>query len=82
MSYTIGRMRLVNGAGGRIAGQARALHRVRRGRSATAAVAAAALIIVLLVTVLIARSLVGPLRQLKAGASTSRKPGCPPKSMS
>ena len=70
MSYTIGRMRQVERQlADAIAGQASALHQgAMRSLLLTAAVAAAVLIIVLLATVIIARSLVRPLRQLKAGA--------------
>jgi methyl-accepting chemotaxis protein len=70
MSYTIGRMRQVERQlADAIARQASALHQgAMRSLLLTAAVAAAVLIIVLLATVIIARSLVRPLRQLKAGA--------------
>jgi signal transduction histidine kinase len=70
MSYTIGRMRQVERQlADTIARQASALHRgAMRSLILTAAIAAAVLIIVLLATVIIARSLVRPLRQLKAGA--------------
>jgi signal transduction histidine kinase len=70
MSYTIGRMRQVERQlAGTIARQASALHQgAMRSLLLTAAVAAAVLIIVLLATVIIARSLVRPLRRLKAGA--------------
>ena len=70
MSYTIGRMRQVERQlADTIARQASALHQgAMRSLILTAAIAAAVLIIVLLATVIIARSLVRPLRQLKAGA--------------
>ena len=70
MSYTIGRMRQVERQlADAIARQASALHQgAMRSLLLTAAIAAAVLIIVLLATVIIARSLVRPLRQLKAGA--------------
>ena len=70
MSYAIGRMRQVERQlADTIARQASALHQgAMRSLILTAAVAAAVLIIVLLATVIIARSLVRPLRQLKAGA--------------
>jgi signal transduction histidine kinase len=70
MSYTIGRMRQVERQlADAIALQASALHRgAMRSLLLTAAIAAAVLIVVLLATVIIARSLVRPLRQLKAGA--------------
>ncbi len=70
MSYTIGRMRQVERQlADTIARQAGALHQgAMRSLILTAAIAAAVLIIVLLATVIIARSLVRPLRQLKAGA--------------
>ena len=70
MSYTIGRMRQVERQlADAIARQASALHQgAMRSLILTAAIAAAVLIIVLLATVIIARSLVRPLRQLKAGA--------------
>ena len=70
MSYTIGRMRQVERQlADAIALQANALHRgAMRSLLLTAAIAAAVLIVVLLATVIIARSLVRPLRQLKAGA--------------
>jgi signal transduction histidine kinase len=70
MSYTISRMRQVERQlADTIARQASALHQgAMRSLLLTAAVAAAVLIIVLLATVVIARSLVRPLRQLKAGA--------------
>jgi methyl-accepting chemotaxis protein len=70
MSYTIGRMRQVERQlADAIALQASALHRgAMRSLLLTAAIAAAVLIVVLLATVVIARSLVRPLRQLKAGA--------------
>jgi methyl-accepting chemotaxis protein len=70
MSYTIGRMRQVERQlADAIALQASALHRgAMRSLLLTAAIAVAVLIVVLLATVIIARSLVRPLRQLKAGA--------------
>jgi signal transduction histidine kinase len=70
MSYAIGRMRQVERQlADSIARQASALHQgAMRSLLLTTAVAAAVLIIVLLATVIIARSLVRPLRQLKAGA--------------
>ena len=70
MSYTIGRMRQVERQlADAIARQASALHQgAMRSLLLTAAIAAAVLIVVLLATVIIARSLVRPLRQLKAGA--------------
>ncbi len=70
MSYTIGRMRQAERQlSDAIVLQANALHQgAMRSLMLTAAVAAAVLIIVLLATVVIARSMVRPLRQLKAGA--------------
>jgi signal transduction histidine kinase len=70
MSFTIGRMRQAERQlADAIARQASALHRgAMRSLLLTAAIAAAVLIVVLLATVVIARSLVRPLRQLKAGA--------------
>jgi signal transduction histidine kinase len=70
MSYTIGRMRQAERQlSSAIVLQANALHQgAVRSLTLTAAVAAAVLIIVLLATVVIARSMVRPLRQLKAGA--------------
>ena len=70
MSYAISRMRQVERQlADAIARQASALHQgAMRSLLLTAAIAAAVLIIVLLATVIIARSLVRPLRQLKAGA--------------
>src|SRR5262245_57019731 len=70
MSYTVGRMRQAERQlADAIALQASALHQgAMRSLMLTAAVAVAVLIIVLLATVIIARSLVRPLRQLKAGA--------------
>src|SRR6266516_2994047 len=70
MSYIVDRMRLAERqlANG-IALQAKALHRsAMRSVTLTAAAAAVVVIFVLLATVIIARSLVRPLRQLKAGA--------------
>src|SRR5262245_11913590 len=70
MSYTVDRMRLaerqlVNA----IALQANALHHdATRSVLLTAATAGAAVILVLLATLVIARSMVGPLRRLKADA--------------
>jgi signal transduction histidine kinase len=70
MSYTIGRMRQAERQlSSAIVLQADALHQgAMRSLMLTAAAAAAVLIIVLLATVVIARSMVRPLRQLKAGA--------------
>ena len=70
MSYTIGRMRQAEQQlSSAIVLQANALHQgAVRSLTLTAAVAAAVLLIVLLATVVIARSMVRPLRQLKAGA--------------
>jgi methyl-accepting chemotaxis protein len=70
MSYTIGRMRQAERQlSSAIVLQANSLHRgAMRSLMLTAAAAAAVLIIVLLATVVIARSMVRPLRQLKAGA--------------
>ena len=70
MSYTIGRMRQAERQlSSAIVLQANALHQgAVRSLTLTAAAAAAVLIIVLLATVVIARSMVRPLRQLKAGA--------------
>jgi methyl-accepting chemotaxis protein len=70
MSYTIDRMRLAERqlANG-IALQAKALHRsAMRSVALTAAAAAVVVIFVLLATLAIARSMVRPLRRLKAGA--------------
>jgi signal transduction histidine kinase len=70
MSYTVGRMRLTERQlAGSIAAQAQALHQgAMRSLLLTAGVAAAVLIFVLLATLTIARSMVRPLRRLKAGA--------------
>jgi signal transduction histidine kinase len=70
MSFTIGRMRQAERQlADAIARQASALHQgAMRSLLLTAAIAAAVLIVVLLATVVIARSLVRPLRRLKAGA--------------
>jgi signal transduction histidine kinase len=70
MSYTVDRMRLAERqlANG-IALQAKALHRgAMRSVTLTAAAAAVVVIFVLLATLAIARSMVRPLRRLKAGA--------------
>jgi len=80
MSYTIGRMRQAERQlSSTIVRQANALHQgAMRSLILTAAAAAAVLIIVLLATVVIARSMVRPLRQLKAGAlevAGARLPG-------
>jgi signal transduction histidine kinase len=70
MSYTVDRMRLAERQlANSIALQAQALHQgAIRSLLLTAGVAAAVLIVVLLATLIIARSMVRPLRQLKAGA--------------
>ncbi len=70
MSYTVDRMRQAERQlAGTIAREASALHQgAMRSLVLTAAVAAAAAIFVLLATLIIARSMVRPLRQLKAGA--------------
>ncbi len=70
MSYTIGRMRLVEqDLAGQVVGSARALHsNAERTAAETGGAALLALLIVLLITVLIARSMLGPLRRLKEGA--------------
>ena len=70
MSYTIDRMRLAERQlANSIARQAQALHQgAMRSLLLTAGAAAAVLIFVLLATLIIARSMVRPLRQLKAGA--------------
>jgi len=70
MSYTVDRMRLAEQQlANSIAQQAEALHQgAMRSLMLTAGVAAAVLILVLLATLIIARSMVRPLRQLKAGA--------------
>jgi signal transduction histidine kinase len=70
MSYTVDRMRLAERQlANSIALQAQALHQgAMRSLLLTAGVAAAVLIVVLLATLIIARSMVRPLRQLKAGA--------------
>jgi signal transduction histidine kinase len=70
MSYTVDRMRVAERQlANSIARQAQALHQgAMRSLLLTAGVAAAALIFVLLATLIIARSMVRPLRQLKAGA--------------
>jgi signal transduction histidine kinase len=70
MTYTVDQMRLVESQlGSAIARQAQALHRgAMRSLMLTAGIAAAVLIFVLLATLVIARSMVRPLRQLKAGA--------------
>ncbi len=70
MSYTVSRMRLAERQlATSIALQAQALHQgAMRSLLLTAGVAVAVLIFVLLATLIIARSMVRPLRQLKAGA--------------
>ena len=70
MSYTVGRMRRAERQlAGSIARQAGALHQgAMRSLLLTAGVAVVVLIFVLLATLIIARSMVRPLRQLKAGA--------------
>jgi methyl-accepting chemotaxis protein len=70
MSYTVGRMRLAERQlASSIGRQAQALHQgAIRSLLLTAGVAAAVLILVLLATLIIARSMVRPLRRLKAGA--------------
>jgi Nitrate and nitrite sensing/HAMP domain/Histidine kinase-, DNA gyrase B-, and HSP90-like ATPase len=70
MSYTVDRMSLAERQlADSIARQAQALHQgAMRSLLLTAGVAAAVLIFVLLATLIIARSMVHPLRQLKAGA--------------
>ncbi len=70
MSYTIGRMRLVEQQlAGSIVQSARALRSsAERTVLETGGAALLALLIVLLITVLIARSMLGPLRRLKEGA--------------
>jgi signal transduction histidine kinase len=70
MSYTIGRMRLVERElAGQVVGSARALHsNAERTVLETGGLALLALLLVLLITVLIARSMLGPLRRLKEGA--------------
>ena len=84
MSYTIGRMRLVEqDLAGQVVGSARALHsNAERTAAETGGLALLALLLVLLITVLIARSMLGPLRRLRKAPWTSRKPGCPPRSVS
>ena len=70
MSYTVDRMRLAERQlANSIALQAQALHQgAMRSLLLTSGVAVAVLIVVLLATLIIARSMVRPLRQLKAGA--------------
>ena len=70
MSYTIGRMRLVEqDLAGQVVRSARALHsNAERTAAETGGAALLALLLVLLITVLIARSMLGPLRRLKEGA--------------
>jgi len=70
MSYTIGRMRLVEqDLAGQVVGSARALHsNAERTVAETGGAALLALLLVLLITVLIARSMLGPLRRLREGA--------------
>jgi signal transduction histidine kinase len=70
MTYTVGRMRLAEQRLTRsIAGQARAAHSgAERSALLTGAAALAVLLLVLLATVIIARSLVRPLRLLKVSA--------------
>jgi signal transduction histidine kinase len=70
MSYTIGRMRLVEqDLAGQVVQSARALHsNAERTAAETGGAALLALLLVLLITVLIARSMLGPLRRLKEGA--------------
>jgi len=79
MSYTIGRMRLVErDLAGQVVGSARALHRsAERTVLETSGVALLALLLVLLITVLIARSMLGPLRRLKEGALDIAETGLP-----
>jgi methyl-accepting chemotaxis protein len=70
MSYTVGKMRLAERQlANSIALQAKTLHQgAMRSLILTSGVALAVLIFVLLATVVIARSMVRPLRRLKAGA--------------
>jgi signal transduction histidine kinase len=70
MTYTVNQMRLVETRlASAIAQQAQALHQgAMRSLMLTAGIAAAVLIFVLIATLVIARSMVRPLRQLKAGA--------------
>jgi signal transduction histidine kinase len=70
MSATIAKMRMAEQQlAGSIVAQARALHQgAARSAELTAIAALAVLLIVLLATVIIARSMVRPLRTLKAGA--------------
>jgi signal transduction histidine kinase len=79
MSYTIGRMRLVEqDLAGQVVGSARALHsNAERTAAETGGVALLALLLVLLITVLIARSMLGPLRRLKEGALDIAETGLP-----
>ncbi len=70
MTYTVARMRLdEQQLAGSIVAQAQALHQgAERSALLTGFAALAVLVIVLLITVLIARSMVRPLRTLQAGA--------------
>jgi signal transduction histidine kinase len=70
MSYTIGRMRLVEeDLAGQVLGSARALHsNAERTVLESGGLALLALLLVLLITVLIARSMLRPLRRLREGA--------------
>src|SRR5215467_5900702 len=70
MTYTVNQMRLVETRlASAIAQQAQALHQgAMRSLMLTAGIAVAVLIFVLIATLVIARSMVRPLRQLKAGA--------------
>ena len=79
MSYTIGRMRLVErDLAGQVVGSARALHSsAERTVLETSGVALLALLLVLLITVLIARSMLSPLRRLKEGALDIAETGLP-----
>jgi signal transduction histidine kinase len=79
MSDTIGRMRRVEqDLAGQTVGSARALHsNAERTVLETGGLALLALLLVLLITVLIARSMLGPLRRLKEGALDIAETGLP-----
>jgi signal transduction histidine kinase len=79
MSYTIGRMRMVEqDLAGQVVGSARALHSsAERTVLETSGLALLALLLVLLITVLIARSMLSPLRRLKEGALDIAETGLP-----
>jgi signal transduction histidine kinase len=79
MSYTIHRMRLVEQVlAGQVVRSARALHSsAERTVLETSGLALLVLLLVLLITVLIARSMLSPLRRLKEGALDIAETGLP-----